>query len=182
MCKLLRQPKSTTSVDLKTTEYITKMSDHDVSEIEQITKTPVESNVKTKEKDPKKVAAGKKLAEYNRKAKEALKEKMKREAEKVTEPEERETGESKGWIPEISFTTAISLVGIGLTAINMFMSYKKDTKVDPTQVRLPESNRDLSLDRTLREIASRVEPQPPPIREPCSAIASKIPVPKMGMH
>ena len=67
------------------------MSDHDV---EQITKTPVESNVKTKEKDPKKVAAGKKLAEYNRKAKEALKEKMKREAEKSQEEEERETGES----------------------------------------------------------------------------------------
>ena len=145
-------------------------------EVEQITKTPVtESNVK-KEKDPKKVAAGKKLAEYNKRAKEALKEKMKREAEKATEPEERETGESAiagGWIPEISFTTAISLVGIGLTAINMFMSYKKDTKVlsrdksmsEPPQVRLPESN------TTLREIASRVEPQP-----------SKIPVPKMGMH
>ena len=146
-------------------------------EVEQITKTPaiasvaVESNVKTKEKDPKKVAAGKKLAEYNKRAKEALKEKMKREAEKE---EERETGESAlegGWIPEISFTTAISLVGIGLTAINMFMSYKKDTKVEPTP-RLQESNRDLSLDRTLREIASRVEPQP----------SSKIPVPKMGMH
>ena len=156
-------------------------------DVEEITKTPaiasvaVESNVKTKEKDPKKVAAGKKLAEYNKRAKEALKEKMKREAEKE---EERETGESQsrarlsnegGWIPEISFTTAISLVGIGLTAINMFMSYKKDTKVDPP-LRLQESNRDLSLDRTLREIASRVEPQPPP------AIASKIPVPKMGMH
>ena len=148
---------------------------------EQITKTPVES-VKTKEKDPKKVAAGKKPAEYNKRAKEALKEKMKREAEKSQE--ERETGESAsaeqgsqmgGWIPEISFTTAISLVGIGLTAINMFMSYKKDTKVKPPP-RLPESN------TTLREIASRVEPQPPPIREPCSAIASKIPVPKMGMH
>ena len=134
-------------------------------DIEQITKTPIESNVKTKEKDPKKVAAGKKLAEYNRKAKEALKEKMKREAEKE---EERETGES--WIPEVSFTTVISVVGIGLTAINMFMSYKKDTKVDPPQVRLPESN------TTLREIASRVEPKPQP------AIASKIPVPKMGMH
>ena len=44
-------------------------------EVEQITKTPVTESVK-KEKDPKKVAAGKKLAEYNRKAKEALKEKM----------------------------------------------------------------------------------------------------------
>ena len=150
-------------------------------DVEEITKTPVKESVKTKEKDPKKVAAGKKLAEYNKGAKEALKEKIKRDAEKE---EERETGESQskgGWIPEISFTTAISLVGISLTAINMFMSYKKDTKVDPPRGGLPESNRDLSLDRTLREIASRVEPSPP-IREPCSAIASKIPVPKMGMH
>ena len=131
------------------------MSDHDV---EQITKTPAVESVKTKEKDPKKVAAGKKLAEYNRRAKEALKEKMKRDAEKATEPEERDTEESQkskaltieGWIPEISFTTAISLVGIGLTALNMFMSYRKDTKVDP----------------------------PPAIERPQQ---SKIPVPKMGM-
>ena len=127
-------------------------------DVEQITKTPIESNVKTKEKDPKKVAAGKKLAEYNRRAKEALKEKMKRDAEKATEPEERDTEESQkskaltveGWIPEISFTTAISLVGIGLNALNMFMSYRKDTKVDP----------------------------PPAIERPQQ---SKIPVPKMGM-
>ena len=132
-------------------------------DVEQITKTPVESNVKTKEKDPKKVAAGKKLAEYNKRAKEALKEKMKREAEKE---EERETGESAisgGWIPEISFTTAISLVGIVLTAVNMIISYRKDTEIDPPQVRLPES----------------------PIREKGSVIErpqqSKIPVPKMGM-
>ena len=125
-------------------------------EVEEITKTPVKES-KVKEKDPKKVAAGKKLAEYNKRAKEALKEKMKREAEKI--PEE-ETGESQGWIPELSFTTVISIVGIGLTAINMFMSYRKDTKVpsEPPQVRLPESN--------------RVEPQP-----------SKIPVPthRIGM-
>ena len=138
-------------------------------DVEEITKTPVESNVKTKEKDPKKVAAGKKLAEYNRKAKEALKEKMKREAEKAQENEvieERETGESAisgEWIPEISFTTAISLVGIGLTVINMFMSYKKDTE-EIAPPRLQES----------------------PIREKGSVIErpqqSKIPVPKMGMH
>ena len=125
-------------------------------DVEQITKTPVESNVKTKEKDPKKVAAGKRLAEYNKRAKEALKEKMRREDEKE---EERETGESAiGWIPEVSFTTAISLVGIGLTAINMFMSYKKGEIAPP---RLPES--------PIREQIER--PQP-----------SKIPVPKMGMY
>ena len=125
-------------------------------DVEQITKAPIESNVKTKEKDPKKVAAGKKLAEYNRRAKEALKEKMRREAEKEEEREMGESAISEGWIPEISFTTAISLVGIGLTAINMFMSYRKD---DPPQVRLPESP-------TVIE-----RPQP-----------SKIPVPKMGMY
>ena len=73
-------------------------------DVEQITKTPIESNVKTKEKDPKKVAAGKRLAEYNKRAKEALKEKMKREAEqgsRMEKEEDRETGES--WIPEVSF-------------------------------------------------------------------------------
>ena len=118
-------------------------------DVEQITKTPaVESNVKTKEKDPKKVAAGKKLAEYNKRAKEALKEKKRRDAEKE---EESKDLTAVGWIPEISFTTAISLVGIGLTAVNMFMSYRKDTEVDP------------------------------PLKEPPPVIASKIPVPKMGM-
>ena len=139
-------------------------------DVEQITKTPAVENVKTKEKDPKKVAAGKKLAEYNRRAKEALKEKMKRDAEKVPEPEESKDLTAsrfnrqveEGWIPEISFTTAISIVGIGLTALNMFMSYRKPS--EPPQVILPESN------TTLRETVSRVEPQP-----------SKIPVPKMGM-
>ena len=167
-----RKLKSTETVDLKTTEYITKMTE----DVEQITKTPaVESNVKTKEKDPKKVAAGKKLAEYNRKAKEALKEKMKREAENE---DDRERGERQskalegGWIPELSFTTAISLVGIGLTAINMFMSYKKGTNVDPPRVRLPKPPIREHNFETVREQGSVIErPQ-----------QSKIPVPKMGMH
>ena len=129
-------------------------------DVEQITKTPVQENVKTKEKDPKKVAAGKKLAEYNRRAKEALKEKMKRDSEKATEPEERdeqskELTAAEGWIPEISFTTAISLAGIVLTAFNMFLSYRKDTKVDPPLT------------------------EPPPVIE--RPQQSKITVPKMGM-
>ena len=123
-------------------------------DVEQITKDPVESNVKTKEKDPKKVAAGKKLPEYNKRAKEALKEKMKRDAEKE---EERETGESAiGRFPEVSFTTAIFIVGIGLTVINMFMSYKKG------------------------EIAPPILPESPPVIE--RPQPSKIPVPKMGMY
>ena len=127
-------------------------------DVEEITKTPVESNVKTKDKDPKKVAAGKRLAEYNRRAKEALKEKIKRDAEKETveSADAEQDSRKEGWIPEISFTTAISLVGIGLTALNMFMSYKKDDPpCDQIESRLPEP-----------------EPSKP----------SKIPIPKMGMH
>ena len=51
------------------------------SEVEQITADPAPENKDTKkrEKDPKKVAAGKKLAEYNKKAKDALAREMKRE-------------------------------------------------------------------------------------------------------
>ena len=141
-------------------------------DVEEITKIPaVESNDRTKEKDPKKVAAGKRLAEYNKRAKEALKEKMKRDAEKSQE--ERETGERHsnalegGWIPEISFTTAISLVGIGLTAINMFMSYRKDTEV-------------LSRDESLSEPPTYDRQGVQPVIE--RPQQSKIPVPKMGMH
>ena len=54
---------------------------------EQITKVPEpvrnitnEKINKIKTKDPKKVAAGKKLAEYNKKAKDAFAREMKREA------------------------------------------------------------------------------------------------------
>ena len=128
-------------------------------DVEQITKTPIESNDRTKEKDPKKVAAGKRLAEYNKRAKEALKEKMRREAEIETgESQNSKDITAEGWIPEISFTTAIPIVCIGLTAINMFMSYRKGEIAPP---RLPES--------PIREQIER--PQP-----------SKIPVPKMGMY
>ena len=112
-------------------------SEHNlVRDSEQITKTPIQENAK-KEKDPKKVAAGKKLAEHNRRAKEALKREMQREAEKAQE--EEETGKTEPWFPEMSFTTVVSLVGIGLTAINMFMSYRTPKVMsEPPQVRHPE--------------------------------------------
>ena len=133
-------------------------------DVEQITKTPAVGIVKTKEKDPKKVAAGKKLAEYNKRAKEALKEKMKREAENEEERDEQSKDlTSEGWIPEVSFTTAISLVGIVLTAVNIFMSYKKDTKVDPPLTEPPPYDR-----QGVQPVIER--PQ-----------QSKIPIPKMGM-
>ena len=95
---------------------------------EQITKVPEpvrnitkEKVNKLKNKDPKKVAAGKKLAEYNKKAKDALAQEMKREAD----PEDK-------WLPELSFSTVLTVVGIGLTAADLFFRfYRSKTPVTP---------------------------------------------------
>ena len=77
----------------------------------------------SKNKDPKKVAAGKKLAEYNKKAKDALAREMKRESN--TE----DSGES--WLPELSFSTVLTVAGIGLTAIDLFFRfYRSKTEKD----------------------------------------------------
>ena len=103
-------------------------------EEEQITVEPKTENNETKkrEKDPKKVAAGKKLAEYNKKAKEALAREMKRE-EKIKqeeEPNENTYSEAKSWLPELSFTTVLSVVGLGFTAIDLFMRYKEKARTE----------------------------------------------------
>lgn len=103
--------------------------------VEQITKESLsEKKSGAKEKDPKKVAAGKKLAEYNRKAKEALAREMKREAETRPEDTTQVETSSQAWIPELSFATVLSLVGIGFTAVDMFMRYYKNRVVDLSQV------------------------------------------------
>ena len=139
--------------------------------VEQITKDPLpEKKSASKEKDPKKVAAGKKLAEYNRKAKEALAREMKREAEtsptrETTQVDEQ--GSSQAWIPELSFTTVLSLVGIGFTAVDMFMRYYKNKVVDLSHVptHVPESFK-----------------EPPPSKIPIPQATSRASAPpKIGM-
>ena len=106
------------------------------SEVEQITADPAPENkdTKKKEKDPKKVAAGKKLAEYNKKAKEALAREMKREEQmKIEESEynkEKTNNEYKSWLPELSFTTVLSIVGLGFTAFDLFMRYREKARVE----------------------------------------------------
>ena len=86
---------------------------------EQITK-PAPKVKPQKEKDPKKVAAGKKLAEKNRQAKAALEREIKREiAEK-----EKENENSAGWLPEMSFQTVLSLVGVALTAFELYQRFR----------------------------------------------------------
>ena len=66
---------------------------------EQITK-PAPKVKPQREKNPKKVAAGKKLAEKNRQAKAALKREVKREREIAEREQENEN--SAGWLPEMS--------------------------------------------------------------------------------
>ena len=83
---------------------------------EQITKVPEPVN-KLKTKDPKKVAAGKKLAELNKKAKDALAREMKREAD----PEDK-------WLQELLFSTILTVVGIGLTAADLFFRFYRSKK------------------------------------------------------
>ena len=73
-----------------------------------------------REKDPKKVAAGKKLAEKNRQAKAALERELKREiAER-----EQENENSAGWLPEMSFQTVLSLVGVAFTAFELYQRFR----------------------------------------------------------
>ena len=88
-------------------------------EEEQITK-PAPKVKPQKEKDPKKVAAGKKLAEKNRQAKAALEREIKREiAER-----EQENENSAGWLPEMSFQTVLSLVGVAFTAFELYQRFR----------------------------------------------------------
>ena len=87
------------------------------------TKASVKAVAK-KPKDPKKVAAGKKLAEHNRMARQALNRELKRESEAKAEAE-AEVGDSSSWIPNTSFTTVLSIVGIGLTIFDLYMRYRK---------------------------------------------------------
>ena len=115
------------------------MSNNDEN-VEQITKTP--SNVPKREKDPKRVAAGKKLAESNKRMREeyarykALEVQKTSEAPPETTEPETET-EGSAWLPKLSLTNVISLVGIGLTVYNIFMrSREKQPTID-------KSNKDL---------------------------------------
>ena len=104
-------------------------------EEEQITK-PAPKVKPQKEKDPKKVAAGKKLAEKNRQAKAALEREIKREiAEK-----EKENENSAGWLPEMSFQTVLSIVGVAFSAFEMYKRFRP--KVSSGSAQSPISPRE----------------------------------------
>ena len=104
---------------------------------EQITK-PAPKVKPQREKDPKKVAAGKKLAEKNRKVKAALEREIKREREIAEKEQENEN--SAGWLPEMSFQTVLSIVGIAFTAFELYQRFRP--KVSSGSAQSPVSPRE----------------------------------------
>ena len=106
--------------------------------VEQITKEP--SAAPKREKDPKRVAAGKKLAEKNKQMREeharykALESQRVVEAppETTTKESETETGGSD-FLSQLSLTNIISLVGIGLTVYTIFFKKSGDTNWKTSQ-------------------------------------------------
>ena len=142
---------------------------------EQITK-PAPKVKPQREKDPKKVAAGKKLAEKNRKAKAALEREIKREiAEK-----EQENENSAGWLPEMSFQTVLSIVGIAFTAFELYQRFHQkessgsaqntiSPREEPKQSEAPSSEAPTS--KTLRKVEEGRSEQRADER---SAVSSKI--------
>ena len=104
---------------------------------EQITK-PAPKVKPQKEKDPKKVAAGKKLAEKNRQAKAALEREIKRE---IAEKEQQDEN-SAGWLPEMSFQTVLSIVGVAFSAFEMYKRFRPKSsspREEPKQSVAPTS-------------------------------------------
>ena len=142
------------------------MSDN-AEQVEQITKAP--SNVSKKEKDPKRVAAGKKLAESNKRMREEHARYMALGAQRTSEapPEAGPETETEGgeWLPKLSLTNVISLVGIGLTVYNIFMRSR-----DNRQVKQP------TIDKSNKEHEKWREPVTTHFEEP--EMKSK---PKFGM-
>ena len=133
---------------------------------EQITK-PAPKVKPQKEKDPKKVAAGKKLAEKNRQAKAALEREIKREiAEK-----EKENENSAGWLPEMSFQTVLSIVGVAFSAFEMYKHFRPKVSLpreEPKQSEAPSSE---VTSKTLRKVEEGRSEQRADER---SAVSSKI--------
>ena len=142
---------------------------------EQITK-PAPKVKPQKEKDPKKVAAGKKLAEKkNRQAKAALEREIKREiAEK-----EKENENSAGWLPEMSFQTVLSIVGVAFSAFEMYKRFRPKSSSgsvqSPISPRAEPKQSEAAAGATAElEKAKLGESQAPTSETPRSAVSSKI--------
>ena len=139
---------------------------------EQITK-PAPKVKPQKEKDPKKVAAGKKLAEKNRQAKAALEREIKRE---IAEKEQQDEN-SAGWLPEMSFQNVLSIVGVAFSAFEMYKRFRPKSSSGSAQS--PISSREEPKQSEAAAGAKLGESQAPTRVEPAgetprSAVSSKI--------
>ena len=142
---------------------------------EQITK-PAPKVKPQKEKDPKKVAAGKKLAEKNRQAKAALEREIKREiAEK-----EKINENSAGWLPEMSFQTVLSLVGVAFTAFELYQRFRPKSSSPRAEPKHSGGDREsgeaagAKLEATSKNLRNVEERRPEQRADERSAVSSKI--------
>ena len=138
-------------------------------EEEQITK-PAPKVKPQKEKDPKKVAAGKKLAEKNRQAKAALEREIKREiAEK-----EKENENSAGWLPEMSFQTVLSIVGVAFSAFEMYKRFRPKSSSGSAQSPISPQTEPKQREATSKNLRNVEERRPEQRADERSAVSSKI--------
>ena len=136
---------------------------------EQITK-PAPKVKPQKEKDPKKVAAGKKLAEKNRQAKAALERELKREiAER-----EQENENSAGWLPEMSFQTVLSLVGVAFTAFELYQRFRPKSSSGSAQSPISPREEPKHSEATSKNLRNVEERRPEQRADERSAVSSKI--------
>jgi len=112
---------------------------------DQITKEP-ESPI-VKQKDPRRIEAGRRLSLYHKRAKEALK----IENNRYTGDEVVEESSNSKWMPEISLTTALSLAGIVLTGIDLYFRYRKNKPI--------QNNETIPTATTQHIVKNDVKPQ-----------------------
>ena len=62
---------------------------------------------------------------------------MKRENTEIEYNQEKPSREAKSWLPELSFTTVLSVVGLGFTAFDLFMRYKEKARCEYSN-RIPD--------------------------------------------
>jgi len=144
--------------------FIDYMTEDNKTEI--ITKEPEQKIVHIK--DPKRVEAGKKLALYHQKAKKALEMEKSRDvtddyiedSRDVTD-DDIEEGSSSKWMP--SMTIVLTIVGISLTALDLYLRWKKSDQSNIKSITQPKiDHNDVKDDKPGR--------------------TSMIPIPRIGME
>ena len=123
--------------------------------VDQITKEPLQKIERVK--DPKRVQAGRRLAEYHRKAKGALKQEEAREGTEAV----LEDGPNSNWMP--SMTVVLTMVGIGLTGLDLYLRWKK-------------------TDNSTIKTATQPSIEHHTVKETNTVRPSMIPVPRVGME